>query len=59
MKTKEELIQDIKEQKFFLSPLLIRKSLILRDLKLVNKEIKKHNKTILYLADELAKYKEV
>jgi len=58
MRIKTELIQDITEQKRFLIPLLKRKELILKDLKIVGKEIKRHNNTILYLADELARLKE-
>lgn len=59
MKTQQQIIEDIKEQKRLLTPLIVEKSLILRKLKMTNKRIKEHKNTLFYLTDELAKLKEV
>ena len=55
MKTEEELVADIREQERFLEPLKRKKGLLLQQLRLLNKKIKKHDQTISFLADELVK----
>lgn len=58
MKSSTEIRAEMQEQRHYLYPLLSKKSLILQQLKEVEKQIQKHTQTIKYLSAELQKHRE-
>lgn len=55
--TQQGLIEQIREQKLFKEPLVRGRVMLLKQLKDVNKQIKKFDRTIIMLAGQLDKIK--